>query len=100
MTEDAMLRGVIDAALWGGWLVHHVRRSDKALTMGSPGFPDVVMVPPRHGRGLALELKSDRGRVRPGQAEWLAAFRAAGIDARLITPADYDATLQLLRSTP
>ena len=44
-----------------------------------PGYPDLTL--PRrhkHWNGLAIELKSEIGRVSPDQKEWLDAFEADG----------------------
>jgi hypothetical protein len=44
-----------------------------------PGVPDYLLPVPRGGAvGLALELKTATGRVRPEQREWLAHLEAAG----------------------
>lgn len=40
------------------------------------GWPDLVM--PMPDGGLAIEMKSDVGRVSDEQAEWLARFEACG----------------------
>ena len=44
MNEDELLIGVTDALTLGGWLWTHVRRSDLAITQGSPGVPDLWAV--------------------------------------------------------
>lgn len=90
MTEEDLLAGVTDALSHAGYLWTHQRRSDLALTMGTPGVPDVIAVHPKRGKVLVLELKSAKGRMEPGQAEWLDAFRGAGIPARIVTPDGYD----------
>lgn len=41
------------------------------------GFPDLLAV--RGPRILVAELKSDAGRIGPGQAEWLGALREVGL---------------------
>lgn len=66
MTEKALQTNVQQLAKLRGWLTYHTydsRRSD-------PGFPDLVMA--RGRRLIFAELKSERGRVSPAQAEWLA----------------------------
>ena len=102
MTEDDLLIGLIGdgrrpgALQRAGFLVHHIRRADLAQQMGDPGFPDIVAAHVNDGRLIVVELKSDRGRFEPGQPEWLAAFRAAGVDTREIWPEDYDALIEEL----
>lgn len=93
--EDAYLTGLLDAANLGGWRVHHDRRSDLAITQGSPGFPDILAAHPGRGLVIAWEVK-DRGHATADQAGWLAALRAGGIDARVIRPDDYTAAVELL----
>jgi len=88
-----MLRGILDTMAGTGWWAHHVRRMDMAIAAGDTGFPDIVAAHPGRGRLLVLELKSGTGSYRPGQREWLAAFLAAGVDARTVWPADYDALI-------
>jgi hypothetical protein len=51
------------------------------------GFPDLVLV-----RGPVLlyrELKTDRGRLTPGQRQWLRALILAGADAAIWTPKNW-----------
>ena len=91
MTEDDLLDGITEALTLAGWRWTHHRRSDKALMMGDGGLPDIIACHPVRGTMLVLELKTATGRHQPGQREWLAAFRACGIDARTIRPDDYDA---------
>lgn len=90
MTEDELLDGITGALNAGGWLWHHVRRSDLALTMGTPGFPDIVAVHPERGEIFVAELKAEKGRAEPGQPEWIDGFVQAGIRAVFLRPAAYD----------
>jgi hypothetical protein len=93
--EDAYLTGIIDAAFLGGWLVHHDRRSDLALTQGHAGFPDIVAAHQARGLVIAWEVK-DLAAVTIGQAMWQRAFAAAGIDTRVVRPEDYASCVELL----
>ena len=73
MSEAQLLSAVVKRAQEHGWLVNHQRpapvRPGRWLTatQGDVGFPDLVMV--RHFV-LFVELKSDAGRMGPGQVEW------------------------------
>lgn len=97
MTEDDLLVAVTEAATNLGWKWHHVRRSDKALTMGDPGFPDLCMV--RGVRLLFVELKTETGKYQPGQEDWLAAIAKLNdvtgnhVDALVVRPHNLDALL-------
>jgi hypothetical protein len=93
--EDDYLTGIIDAAYLGGWLVHHDRRADLAVTQGHPGFPDVVAAHAERGLAIAWELK-DRGDVTLAQAMWQRAFANAGVDTRVVRPQDYASCVEHL----
>lgn len=93
-SEDDLLTAIVEAALFLGWQVFHVRRSDKALTMGTPGFPDLCLA--KNGRVEFWELKSERGNLTPDQFKWqLAIGSGAGeeVGYAVIRPADLDAAL-------
>ncbi len=94
MTEDELLLGICHALDLGGWRWRHERRSDHALVMGSAGWPDLICV--RGGRLLVLELKAESGVVTSEQHAWIDELRAAGVDARIVRPADYDELLEEL----
>ena len=47
---------------------------------------------------MAAELKSDTGRLKPEQADWLEALALAGVECHTWRPADYpDAIATVLR---
>lgn len=99
MTEDEWLSRVLDTARVHGWRVQHVRpartqRGWRTPVQGDRGAPDLLLA--RGGRVLLVELKSDRGRLGPGQGEWLA---AAGEHARLWRPRDWPQVLAELGET-
>jgi len=81
MTEDQLqdaITGMLDhyRILW--WHDSDSRRN-------KAGLPDLVIV----GKGVEWwELKSQGGRVRPAQHEWLTALVRAGAKARVVRPLD------------
>jgi hypothetical protein len=94
VSEDDLLTAVVDALRWHGWLVHHDRRSDKALQQGDAGFPDVVATDGH--RILVIETKREGARPTADQAVWLAALETAGADVRVLRPSGLDGFLKEL----
>jgi VRR-NUC domain. len=91
MTERQLQDAIIEAAKRMNWLCYHVYDSRRSV----PGFPDLVLL--KGQRMMVLELKTDKGRVRPEQHVWLDAFVQAGITAKIIRPADLDDVLAQLQ---
>lgn len=83
LTEAVFQRRIRTLCTLLGVRVYHThdsRRSD-------PGFPDLVILGPA---GVVFaELKTNRGRVRPEQREWLDDLTRAGLAAYLWRPADW-----------
>lgn len=98
MSEESLLLVITEALTLFGWRWSHVRRSDRALTMGHKGLPDVVAAR-KERNGLAevlfIELKSDKGQLSEDQWAWRLAIPA--YQYRLWGPVDLDAALEELR---
>src|SRR3954465_2461932 len=84
LSEAAWQGQVEGRARFYQWKVFHAPDNKPTTTASgraarqrvSPGFPGLILL-----RGPALivaELKTDRGRMGPGQEEWLDAWRAFG----------------------
>jgi hypothetical protein len=79
----------------------HIRPARTASGWRTPvsgngvGFPDVIAV--KDGRVIAAELKTAKGRLGPGQREWLDALAAAGVEVFVWTPSDWDSIAAMLR---
>lgn len=73
-----------------GWIVYHTRYSIGA----DRGFPDLVLLRPP--RLMFVELKSNKGKLRPEQEEWLDNLRACGIEAYVWRPKDETIALAVL----
>ena len=86
VSEVEFTTTVIEYARLSGWRVFHAlpgrtAKGWRTPTQGDVGFPDLAMVRGDMGSEVHLEprlifaeLKSDRGRLRPGQTQWLEAL--------------------------
>lgn len=93
-TEAEWQKTIITAARLHGWRHHHTWLSVRS----DPGWPDLVLLRPRDGRQLVVELKSDRGRITPAQQAWLDDFAACGVPAYVWRPGDdWEAITAVLR---
>lgn len=88
MLEDDLLTGVMELLRRGRWLAVHIRRSDRAITQGDRGAPDVwACRPPRM---LYAELKRELDQPTPDQDKWLNALRACnGPEVYVWRPSDW-----------
>ena len=96
--EESLKRSVIGLC---GWLHLHVAHFRPARTKDGKWrtpvegngavYPDLTIVGPRGV--MWRELKSATGTFEPGQEEWLAKLTAAGADAAVRRPADWDSGL-------
>ncbi len=92
MSEESLLQAITDALTLYGWRWTHSRRSDKALTMGHAGVPDVIAA--RDGRVLFLELKSQNGALSADQWAWLHELpNSRDCSWQVVRPADLDELL-------
>lgn len=91
VSEDDLLRAVIDLADQLGVHVHHCRpaRTERGWVtpiQGDAGFPDLVLAGP--GGVLFAELKSGEGRMTKHQSDWRVALAKAGATVVIWRPAD------------
>jgi hypothetical protein len=96
LREADWTRTVIEAAQLNGWRVGHFRPAQTAKGWRTPmsghvGVPDLLLA--RGGDVLMAELKTDKGRLRPEQVEWLAHLGGHGCVWR---PRDSDAVMARL----
>lgn len=93
ITERALKDACVELAKACGWLVYHAlpsinRRGAWATHFqGDKGFPDLVLVH-KAGDLVVVELKSEIGRLTPGQHRFLEAFQAAGVETHVWRPED------------
>jgi hypothetical protein len=69
----------------GGWAYIHLRDSRRQR---ATGWPDLFAV--KGDKAIAIELKTERGRIKPEQARWLALLREAGISTYVWRPTQFD----------
>ena len=83
LSEEEFMRSVMKIASECGWRVYHTRDSRRSQA----GFPDLTLV--RTGKIIFAELKSQKGRIRKEQQEWLDRLRENGhVDVYLWRPSD------------
>lgn len=91
-SEKVFQAQVKDLATLYRWDVYHTHRSQ----FSEAGFPDLICV--RDGVMLALELKTDTGRVTDEQEHWLEKLAAVpGVTALVARPSDFEALRDLFR---
>lgn len=82
MTEADFQRRITDLCDWLGLRYWH----DNDSRRNKAGFPDLVIV----GNGVVfLELKAERGRVRPEQQEWHDDLKRAAAEVYIARPSDW-----------
>lgn len=90
LTERQWQRLVEDLAQHLGWLTYHTFDSRRS----EAGYPDLTLV---RERLVMVELKTQRGRVRPEQITWAESLQSAGVEYYLWRPSDWDTILETLR---
>jgi hypothetical protein len=101
LAERDFERQVLELAKLTGWRTAHFRPAKTSKGWRTPvsgdgeGFPDLVLVRPPVV--LFAELKSGKGKLRPGQRAWLEDLkRCPGVEARLWRPRDFEEARRLL----
>ena len=74
MSEADLQASVIDLARRTRWLYFH----DNDSRRNKAGLPDLLLVHPETGRVIFAELKSDTGKLRPEQKQWIDALVRGG----------------------
>ena len=87
MSEDELLRCVMECARLFRWRTYHIRNSRAGIVQGDVGFPDIVAI--RDGSLLVAELKSDKGKLTQAQIDWLVDWAYAGARTYVWRPHDW-----------
>jgi hypothetical protein len=102
ITERELLQAVMEMAQAYGYIVYHALEQAHYSRRTCKGFPDIVMYRKEDidrgwgNRLLAMELKSQKGRLTQEQELWLGMFRALGVEAYVIRPSDLEGLPKLL----
>lgn len=98
VTERELQRQIEQLLTLLGFLWFHDRSLQHATVRTSkPGFPDICAVHPKNGVLVFIELKSEKGRMRPAQVEWKEALlKSCAIYFGPIKPSDFDMLTQKL----
>ena len=106
MSEAELLTNVIELAELLKWRAVHFRpgqnrRGHWSTAMSgtqSAGWPDLTLC---GDRLIAVELKSDKGRMTPAQLEWAAALTNVGVEYHVWRPSQWlDGTIQKILQHP
>ncbi|MGA8330414.1 MAG: VRR-NUC domain-containing protein [Mycobacterium sp.] len=84
MTENDLLNSVMELCAWLQYPAYHTHDSRRSV----PGFPDLVIAIPGE-KVLYRELKTDKGRISPTQAQWIEALTSSGADVGVWRVSDW-----------
>ncbi len=91
MTEKELTKLLQKTLKQTGWLGAHFHDSRREIKpnvfigdLSAKGFPDIVAI--KKNRLLVVELKSETGKLREQQPEWLDAFSDVGAEVFLWRP--------------
>lgn len=80
-SEAAFQDLIVQYAELRGWRWHHETDSRRSKA----GLPDLILV--RRGRVIFAELKTERGKLRPAQRDWIADLEAVeGVETYVWRP--------------
>lgn len=92
VSEKDFQASIVEVAQLYGYLVYHTYDSKRC----TPGYPDLTIIHPS-GDALFWEVKTEKGRVRTEQKQWIAALVASGLEASIVRPSDMDAIIARLQ---
>lgn len=86
ITEKAFQSTVIKALRVAGWTHYHTYNSIRSVK----GFPDLIALHEKKRRVLAIEVKTETGKLTPEQDAWLQLFSLCGIESEVLRPSGFD----------
>lgn len=102
ISENELQGFVMQTAKTGGWVATHFRAARSAQgyrtpLQGDAGFPDTVLVHGGLRRCIFAELKSEKGRLSPGQKQWIETLRMVpDVETYVWRPSDMQEILRVL----
>jgi len=100
VTEAELSKQVIKLAQKAGWIVAHFHRAPTVKGhWGTPiaadgrGFPDLVLA---RERVMFVELKAERGYIKPHQRRWQERLDEAGAEYHVWKPRDLEKVIPAL----
>lgn len=97
VTEAELQKAVVELARRFGWLVYHVPDSRRATARGCP---DLICLNESQARVMFVELKTEKGKIRPEQTFWIGVLTAAGIEVHVWRPSDLQETIPKVLRPP
>jgi NADH:ubiquinone oxidoreductase subunit len=96
ITEKVWQSQVVGLAKTLGWRVYHPFLSK----WSEKGYPDLTCVNTRQQRIVFIELKTEKGKLTPSQEEWIHDLKAAGQEAYMFRPSDWEKVAKILQHKP
>jgi len=93
MTEKMFQGRVIQALRVAGYAHYHTYNSIRSVK----GFPDLICIHPKRKRLIAIEVKTDTGKLTPEQSEWLTLFSMCGVETWLLRPSQFEEFWESIR---
>ncbi len=94
---------IIELLHLNGWVVAHFRSARTGKGWVTPvaadgaGFLDLLAVHARPGRVLAIEVKTDSGRLTPEQQAWRDNWDSAGFPAFVARPSNWEQLVKIVK---
>jgi hypothetical protein len=93
MSEKDWQEQVIELAHTLGYVTYHTYDSRRC----EPGLPDLFLLRMAPPRFVVIELKTTRGRITKEQRIWLNGLRAAGVEAYIFRPHQWNELVEELK---